>query len=121
MAEEPEVTKIEAQAEAAAKEVREVRVFVNDEGKDVTGFFEFDMPTLKLNLDTVLYKGTFPVMTNRGPIQMHCKFPVGYSLEKCFEEFDKFALEAVEEKKKETEAQNLIVTPNQAKKSGIIV
>ena len=98
------------------KVVKELRTFMDDEGKEITGFFDFNKETFELIPEGVLYKGTFPVMTNMGALQMSCMFPDDYTLERCFEEFDKFAREAVEEKKKEISEQNKIIVPGQEKK-----
>ena len=101
--------------------IKEVKTFVNEDGKELHGFFDVNEETLEISKESVVYNGIFPVMTNMGPLQMMCSFPKGYSIKQCLEEFEKFAKEAVEEKKKEMMEKSKIITPNQAKKEGLIV
>lgn len=101
--------------------MKEIRTFIDAEGHELHGFFDINEETLEISKENVSYKGIFPVMTNMGPLQMTCDFPVGYSLKQCLEEFDTIARETVEDKKKEMQEKSRIITPGQAKKGGIIV
>jgi len=101
--------------------IKEIRTFVNEDGKELHSFFDINEETFEISKENIVYNGVFPVMTNMGPLQMMCSFPKGYSMKQCFAEFDKFAREAVEEKKKEMQEKSKIITPNQAKKGGLIV
>lgn len=103
------------------KMIRETRTYMDEEGREIHGFYEFDKETLAIKKENVIFKGLFPVMTNMGPLQMACDFPEGYTLEKCFEDFDNIARKTVEEKKKEMQEKSRIITPDQAKKGGLVV
>ena len=105
--------------------MKEARTFMDDKGQEVHGFYTIiDEDTLETS-EEVLFEGVFPIRTPQGPMQMGCRFPEGYTLKQCFEDFEKVATEAVEEKKREIQAaqaeQNLIVTPGQPAKGDIII
>jgi len=96
--------------------MQEVKTYTDDDGRQVNAFFNVNEETLEIIKEEVIYKGLFPVMTNRGPIQLGCDFPDGYTLTQCFEDFDDIARQTVADKQKEQEEkakeENLIVTPN---------
>jgi cell division protein YceG involved in septum cleavage len=101
--------------------ISEVKTYVDDKGKEVRTIQQVNEDTLdKKVLDTkYTCKGIFGVMTNMGPIQMVINFPEGYTVKQCFEEFDKFAQETVDAKKRELMDKSKIAVPNT--KGGIIM
>jgi len=100
--------------------IKEVKTYVDEKGREVHVLFNVDenLETSK-DLTTVLCKGSFAVMSNMGPMRMSIDFPEKYSVNQCFEEFDKFAQEVIDEKQKEIQEQSKIAVPN--KKGGIII
>lgn len=105
-------------------QISEVRTFMNEEnGAQLIVLYDTNSKCVKM------MKGSayFPVMTQQGPrgVQVEIDFPVEdvesshnpemdlmYHVRNAFSNYDHLAQKAVEEKQKEIENQNRIVTPS---------
>ncbi|MFA7218915.1 MAG: hypothetical protein WC119_00115 [Synergistaceae bacterium] len=106
--EEMEVVTPEAQV------ISEVKSYTDNEGRSITGLYPLDG-------SVATFIGGFVVQSNMGPIRMRIDFPEGLKLEECFDQFDFLAQETMQKAQEEAENRSRIITPDQARKSGIIV
>ena len=96
-------------------EIFELRNFSDDSGRTVIGKYPLH------SIDNITFMGSFMVGTNMGPVRLNMEFPEGYSIDECFEQFDAIAQETVQKAQEEAQEHSRIVTPDQLKRSGIIV
>ena len=75
--------------------IYEVKSYADDDGRRVTERLplkqEKDMFTMPF------YIGMVVIQTHAGNVPVPFEFPMGYTIEKCFEDFDKLAEEKIEE------------------------
>ena len=94
----------------------EVKRYTDDDGRSITAYVPIEIEDIKA--ENIRYEGSVGVNTNMGVMPAHFPFPEGYSLEKCFEQFETIADEEITKQIKEAEEkkreENLIVTPGQA-------
>jgi len=108
--------------------IEEVKKFTNEEGKGVTAYIplaKYDKETEPMQNTKTRYEGTVGIRSPMGIQPLPFPFPEGYTLEKCFEDFEGVAdveikkiMDEMEAKQKE---ENLIVTPGQANSGGITI
>lgn len=102
--------------------IKEVKKYTDDEGRSVTAYIP-----LSDIVDKIDYEGQVGIQTPMGIAPIRFPFPENYTLEQCYENFEKIATEEVnrvvkeaEKKAKEVEEQtkneNLILTPEQIKR-----
>ncbi len=85
--------------------IAEVKTFIDLEGRQIKQFSPIDG-------SAVINKGLATINTSQGPQPFEFNYPDGYSIEKCFEDFDKEANAQLEEYKSQLVAsQNEIVVP----------
>jgi len=101
--------------------IREIRTFADENGSRVTAFYKIDPETMDTDFGNVGFGGTTMIMTSKGPMHFDFEFPDEYTLKKCFEDFQVVAEKSMEEKMKEIQEKQRIVTPNQVKNSGNII
>jgi hypothetical protein len=90
---------------SVASGIAEVKTFIDLEGRQIKQFAPIDG-------SSVINKGLATVNTAQGHQPFEFNYPDGYSVEKCFEEFDKEAAEQLEVYKSQIVAkQNEIVVP----------
>lgn len=104
------------QNETTAEEIVEVKTFTNSRGEQITAFFPYPAAGGRGSAE---FHGIVGLQTQMGPIEFEFEFPPHYSLEQCFKEFKEIANKAVEEKRKEAQERNRIVTPGSS--SGNII
>lgn len=93
--------------------IYKIETFVDDEGKQVV--VKTPRPTLEDFAPKPEFIGTASIETNMGAIPTHFVFPEDYSLEKCFESFEKIAEQEIEKQIEAAKDQNRIITPDQAR------
>jgi len=103
--------------------IYEIKQFVDDDGKQLVGKFP-------VGEGEPQFIGMFIIPTPYGGDPQNFEFPEGYTLEQCFEDFQKFAEEEYDRLRDEAqqeaieklkEQQSTIVTPNDKRKGGIII
>ena len=99
--------------------MKEIRSYIDEAGRKVTAFLEVDPETLEVSTSKPIYKGSFHVETNMGPMPLGFNFPEEYTMTKCFEEFDTLAQKAIDDKNKEIAEKNIIAAPEN--KGNIII
>jgi len=106
--------------------ISEIKKFTDKEGRGVTMYVpvsgtEKDEQS-ELAEPKPYFEGTVGIPTQMGVQALNFPFPEDYTLEKCFENFDKVAQEEVpkiiHEAQKKHQEENLIVTPGQAAQQG---
>lgn len=106
--------------------IEEVKNYLDSEDNKAVTAYTFAIDPDKEYKDeefpTPRFEGTVGIPTPYGVKPLRFQFPEGYTLHKCFEDFDKVAeeevpkiIEAAQEQQKE---DNLIVTPRQASQQG---
>jgi len=99
------------------KVIIEARTFGNEEGKKVMAFVPINPKTLEVDTsrESIGYTGEAIVNSNRGPMPLPFEFPEGYTLEKCFEDFDIVATKEIDARIKADQERSRIITPDQMK------
>jgi len=87
----------------------EVKNYVDDIGKNVIELKPFE------DGEESKFMGKVLIQTPMGNMPIDIEFPEGYTLDKCFDEYDDFAKKRIEELKQEHEDQNRIIKPGDMK------
>jgi len=75
--------------------IYEVKSYADDEGRRITERLPIN-PQVK-RFVTRAYIGIVVIQTQMGNVPVPFEFPIGYTIEKCFEEFDALAEKKIEE------------------------
>ena len=103
-------------SEKGEKGVVEAKIFGNEEGKKVMGFLPVDPVTFEIDpKGDIAFNGEIVVGSNMGPRNLVFEFPEGYTLEKCFEDFDEIAQKEIEARNQEAQEKSRIIIPSQMK------
>lgn len=94
--------------------IYQIKTYVDDEGRQV-----IEKTPTQHQTDVLVkseYIGTATVETNVGVIPTQFLFPEDYTLEKCFEEFEKVADVEINKQIEAAKDQSRIITPDQMRK-----
>jgi len=77
--------------------IYEIKSYSDEGGRRITERLPIKQDPTSLNFNFTLYTGIIVKKTQMGNVPITFEFPTGYTIEKCFEEFDRFAEEKIQE------------------------
>lgn len=77
--------------------IYEVKSYADDEGRRITERLPIKQDSEALSFNFSSYIGIVVIQTQMGNVPVPFEFPIGYTIEKCFGEFDALAEKKIEE------------------------